>query len=224
MSSACSCWPKLDSLNGVSFSWDDRQGQEGSGSWDHHFRGHQLKQKEENNAVEKALGWDSEDVDLHWPSVWPAWMTLPRRIMKECLHLEVSPFPGQVVESASFSLGKATSPQTWRYFLWRAWFFQPSLYKTHVGVSVRIALCEAAAPLTPLPQGKPTLSYKVAHPTSVFWVLRDCRVLSLTLLPNKSVIRSDIFPYFWRMTYLRVFSSVTDRTSYPAPRPLFCCS
>lgn len=228
MSSACSCWPKLDSLNGVSFSWDDRQGQEGSGSWDHHFRGHQLKQKEENNAVEKALRWDSEDVGLHWSSVWPAWMTLPSKEDHEGMfaYLGVGglSFPWTGSGKCLILPGESYKPRNLQNFLWRAWFFQPSLYKARVGVSVRIALWEAAAPLTPLPQGKPTLSYKVAHPTSVFSVLRDCRVLSLTLLPNKFVIRSDIFPYFWRMTYLGVFSSVTDRTSYPAPRPLFCCS
>lgn len=46
--------------------------------------------------------------------------------------------------------------------------FLPSLYKAHVGVSVRIALWEETATLIPFPQGKPTLSFKVAHPTSVF--------------------------------------------------------
>lgn len=77
MSSACSCWPKLDSLNGVSFSWDDRRGQEGSGSWACQFRGHQLKQREEQKAVEKALGWDSGGAEFHWLSVQPGWITEP---------------------------------------------------------------------------------------------------------------------------------------------------
>lgn len=149
-------------------------------------------------------------------------LCLSRRIRKECLHmlvLEVPPFHRQVVESASFSLGKASSSQTWWYFLWRTWFFQRSLYKAHVGVSVRIALWEETATLTPFPQGKPTLTYKVAHLTSMFWVLRDCRVLSLALSPNKFVTRTDIFPYFWKMAHLGI--PIRDRTSYPAPSPMF---
>lgn len=77
MSSACSCWPKLDSLNGVSLSWDDRRGQEGSGSWACQFRGHQLKQREEQKAVEKALGWGLEDGEFHWLSVQPEQITEP---------------------------------------------------------------------------------------------------------------------------------------------------
>lgn len=64
MSSTCSGWPELDSLNGVRFSWADRQGQEGSGRWGCRFGGHQLKEREEDKVVGKVLRWDVGDTGL----------------------------------------------------------------------------------------------------------------------------------------------------------------